>query len=90
MDKDRLAEVYVAENSLEAHFLKNLLEDEGIDVEVVGEGLAFAMGDLPLGWPTMPRLWVRQEDAANAKALIGDWEKQRRERRERGDEESEV
>jgi len=84
MDQDRLAEVYVAENSLEAHFLKNLLEDSGIDVEVVGEGLA-----VPLGETTQPRLWVRREDAEKAQTLIAEWEEQRRNRREREDEESE-
>jgi hypothetical protein len=43
------------------------------------------MGDLPLGWATMPRIWVREEDAATAKSLIAEWEASRRQRRERGE-----
>jgi hypothetical protein len=85
MDSDRLAQIYVAENDLEAHFLKGLLEDNGIDVQIVNEALRFAIGDIPAGWATAPRLWVREENAVEARRLIDEWNAGRQERRKRGD-----
>jgi hypothetical protein len=83
MRDEQLVEVYAARDSMEAHFVRTLLEDDGIDARVVGEGLTFAIGDLPLGLPTSPRVWVRDEDAERARELIDAWEASRQERRER-------
>jgi hypothetical protein len=77
MNDSRLVEVYAARNGIEAHFLRGLLEEEGIAVRVVGEGLTFAMGDLPLGLPTAPRLWVLEDNSARARELILEWEQSR-------------
>ncbi len=67
---DRLVEVYSAENGLEAHSLRFILEDKGIRTQVVGESLQAAGGDLPLGATLAPRVWVREGDARRAREII--------------------
>jgi hypothetical protein len=89
MNDSRLVEVYAARNGIEAHFLRGLLEEEGIAVRVVGEGLAFAIGDLPMGLPTAPRLWVFEDDSARARELILEWEQSRHTSADEPDDESE-
>lgn len=84
----RTIEVYAARDGMEAHFLRSLLEDEGIDAQVVGDGLVAALGDIPFGMPTAPRIWVQEEDAARARQLILDWEQSRRNRSEADAEEA--
>jgi hypothetical protein len=70
-------EVYSAANLLEAHQVKNVLQDEGIAAKVVGEALQTAAGELPIGWTTAPRLWVAQADYETARQIIDNWERER-------------
>lgn len=65
-----LVKVYTARDAMEAHFLKGLLEQDGIDATVMGESLAIARGDLPVTPETLPSVWVRQEDAARAAPIV--------------------
>lgn len=44
---NRWSVIYQAENTLEAHMIKGLLESEGIDVRLQGESLFSGMGELP-------------------------------------------
>jgi len=78
MAEDRLVEAYSAKDAMEAHFLRLVLEEHDIPVRVINDGLGFALGDLPLGWLTSPKLWVREEDLAMTRALITEWQKTRR------------
>lgn len=78
MEDARLVEAYAAQNGIEAHFLSALLEEEGIPVRVVGTSLAMGSGELPLGFPTAPRLWVLEKDFDRARQLILEWEESRR------------
>jgi len=39
--------LYAANSSIDAHLLKGLLEQRGIEVQVIGEFLQGAMGELP-------------------------------------------
>lgn len=41
-------QVYRAANSVEAHVLRGTLENHGIPVRIVGEGLSSGIGQLPL------------------------------------------
>ena len=73
-----LVEVYRARSLPHAHALRLVLEQEGVPVQIEGEYLQGAIGDLPLGWPTTPRLLVAQDQVAQAREII-----RREEERER-------
>lgn len=72
MSEPTLAEIYTAADAVQAHFLKNLLADAGIEARVVGD-----RDELHLGDSTAPRVWVMQADASRARELIEDWEQSR-------------
>ena len=74
MEEREIVEVYVARDNIEAQFLRGLLEDSGIEVRVVGEGLHGLTGGLPSGYSTAPRLWVRRKDAERARKVIAEYE----------------
>ncbi|OAN16944.1 hypothetical protein A3K86_08380 [Photobacterium jeanii] len=67
--------VYQAANSIEAHCLKGLLESEYIAVQLTGEGLAAATGELPTSVLEVS-LWVEEQDWSRASALLHDYEQQ--------------
>jgi hypothetical protein len=64
-----VVKVYAARDSLEAHFLKSVLETEGIRAVVLGEILAAARGELPLTVETLPSVWVHEADRERATEL---------------------
>jgi len=70
MEKEKLVEVYIAKDITQAYLIKSLLEESGIFVQIVGDTLQVAMGELPLGVPTAPRIWVFESDADAAKEII--------------------
>ena len=74
MEEPAIVEIYTARDNIEAQFIRSLLEEAGIEVSVVGEGLRWLAGGLPLGQVTAPRLWVRREDVDRARKLIDDHE----------------
>ena len=61
-----LRKLYTAIGPMDAHFLRNLLEQQGIEATVMGESLAAARGDLPLTPDTLPSVWVYEEDMERA------------------------
>jgi hypothetical protein len=77
MGNERNVEVYWAENAREAHLVRSLLEEAGIQAHVIGEMLQAAAGELPLGPTSSPRVWVPETDRARAREIITEWEKQR-------------
>jgi hypothetical protein len=56
-------QVFVAQHPLEAHFVKGLLEAEGIPAEVLGEVLWGARGEIPVSAETLPSVWVLNDEA---------------------------
>jgi hypothetical protein len=74
MSAGRLVEVYRAKDSVQAHLLRSALEDEGIRAVVEGDLLQGALGEVPVGWSTAPRLLVEESEAAKARALLERWE----------------
>lgn len=65
--------VYEAQNSIEAHMLANLLEQNGIHAQVQGEYLQGGIGELPASG--LVKLVVEEQYYDQAVTLIRDWEK---------------
>ena len=63
-------EVYRAENLEEAHLLNSRLKRAGINSAVSGDALQSALGGIPVGWTTLPRVYVPAEDEQRARRLI--------------------
>jgi membrane protease YdiL (CAAX protease family) len=68
-----LVELYRARGLPEAHALRAALEAAGIAVRVENEYLQGAVGDLPLGWSTAPRLLVPRADEIAARACLDEF-----------------
>lgn len=64
-----LREAYSAANAQEAHCIKAMLNEAGIEARVVGELLQNAVGDFSAG-AISPRVWVRSNDFDRARQII--------------------
>jgi hypothetical protein len=73
MTDDHIVEVYVAGSVLEVHALADVLEEAGVHARITGEMLNNALGGLPLGEETSPRIWVHEREAARAREVISRW-----------------
>lgn len=58
-----------AVNLPEAHILRGLLEQAGIETRVFNEHAQGGVGELPV-MDACPELWVNEEDAARAAAVL--------------------
>ena len=65
---EEIVRLVTASSPQEAHLWRQALEDEGIRCRVVGEYLG-SFGVVPPGHP-VPELWVHQEDAERARAVL--------------------
>ena len=63
-------EVYRPKNLMQAHAIRMALEDAGINVHIEGEILQSAVGELPLGWDTLPRIVVEESQVTNAREIV--------------------
>jgi hypothetical protein len=69
--------VFVAQHPTEAHFVKGLLEADGIRAEVQGESLFGVRGEAPATPDTLPSVWVVDEsEAARALAMLAKYGRQ--------------
>jgi hypothetical protein len=75
MDEQNLVEVYRARNTPAAYLLKGALEDAGIKTIIEGEMLQGALGEIPLGWSSSPRVLVERRDEPKAREIIRHTEK---------------
>jgi hypothetical protein len=75
MTERRLVEVYRAKDSPQAYLLRSALENAGIPAVVEGDLLQGALGDLPVGWSSAPRIMVDESDAPQARVLLEGWER---------------
>jgi hypothetical protein len=62
--------VYSGRDEMDAHFVKGLLEAEGIEAAVMGENLVNAVGTLPLSDNSLPGVWVPDGEEARAQAIV--------------------
>jgi len=67
---ESFVEVYRAAHALDAKLMQVCLEEAGLEVQLQGELLQNALGDIPLGWATAPRLLVPESQAMPARELI--------------------
>ena len=66
-----MRQAFIAQHPTEAHFLKGLLEAEGIAAEVRGETLFGARGEAPVTSETLPSVWlVNDQQLETAIALV--------------------
>lgn len=71
--------VYTGRDEMDAHFVRGLLEQEGIEALVQGEALQEAWGGLPLSAENLPSVWVvRDEDVPKAAPIIEDYRRRDR------------
>jgi hypothetical protein len=68
-----MQQIYTARNDMEAHFVKGLLEEQGLEVVLQGEPLEGAWGDLPISDRALPSLWVKEEDVDRATAVVDEY-----------------
>ncbi len=62
--------LYRAKDLIEAETIHAALVDAGLTARVEGEYLGTALGDIPLGATTAPRIVVRHGDLAAAKEIL--------------------
>lgn len=72
MSRHRL---YCAEHSIEGHLLAGLLTQHGIEVEIRGEPLIGAIGELPTDLMQV-ELWVDEAKLVQAQQLVNQWQQQ--------------
>jgi uncharacterized repeat protein (TIGR04138 family) len=65
-----LKNIYSARNTLEANFLRELLEAKGIGAMVVGQSTTNAFGMVPIGKPTLPTVWINEDEIQRASEII--------------------
>jgi len=66
----KYVEVYRARDLPEAHSIRLALEESGIRVQIEGELLQGAVGELPPGWMTAPRILVKKSQLLAAQKVI--------------------
>lgn len=66
----KFVEAYRAAHPIQAHALRMALEEAGIRVIIENEALQGAIGDVPPGWSSAPRLMVEESQLATARAII--------------------
>jgi hypothetical protein len=72
MNDSKIVEIYSAANSFEAYAMTNALKAAGIKARVVGDLLGVGSEAYPIQ-PIGPRVWVLQEEEAQARELLKKW-----------------
>jgi hypothetical protein len=62
--------VYTGRDEMDAHFVKGLLEQEGIEAIVQGEALESAFSTLVLSEKSLPSVWVPDGEEVKAAAIV--------------------
>ena len=70
------AVIYTARSKQQAHLLRNLLEETGIEAVVTGDVLSDGTGVDAVGWATAARVVVAQRDAETARQMAEEFDRQ--------------
>lgn len=73
-----LVPIYSAANLVQAELLREELAQQGISAWIINEALSGAVGEVPPGWSSNPRVVVATEDAERARELALAFEQQAR------------
>lgn len=65
--------VYTGRDEMDAHFVKGLLQQEGIGAVVTGESLEAVWSTLPLSATSPPGVYVPDEDEERAIKIVRDY-----------------
>lgn len=69
-----MKQVFVARDITEAHFIRGLLESQGLSVMVRGEHLQALAGDVPFP-DAYPSVWILDDDfEARARSIVTEYE----------------
>lgn len=68
--------IYSADNPQQAHLLRSLLADEGIQAWVVNDAIQIAGGELPVGWRGAAKVAVGDDDAVVAREFAENFDHQ--------------
>ncbi|MBC7818175.1 MAG: DUF2007 domain-containing protein [Planctomycetaceae bacterium] len=68
--QSKFVEVFRASHALQAHAIKFELDEADIPAIIENEALQDAVGDLPGGWATAPRILVEETQVPAARAVI--------------------
>lgn len=71
-------EVYAARDEIDATLVQSMLAEAGIEARVVGGQIVGAVGEVPAGLPSAPRVWVSDGNEVVARELIREMEEKRR------------
>ena len=66
--------VFTGRDEMDAHFVKGLLQQEGIEASVVGGNLVNAVGTLPLSAKSLPGVYVNDADEERAAVIVRDYQ----------------
>ena len=66
--------VYTGRDEMDAHFVKGLLEQEGIEAVVTGEALESTFSTLPLSATSLPGVYVPEADEERAAVIVRDYQ----------------
>lgn len=66
----QLKNIFTARDSMEAHFVRQVLAEHGIEAAVMGESLETGRGGLPMTPETLPSVWVSEPDEPAAMGII--------------------
>ncbi len=62
--------VFIARHPAEAHFVKGLLQSEGIEAIVLGEDLSGVRGGVPVTLDTSPSVWVLEDSQIESISIL--------------------
>ena len=78
MSSHELTEVYAARDEADAALVQSMLAESNIEARVIGGHIIGAIGGVPAGFQSAPRVWVSEENSDAAVALIREMEEKRR------------
>ena len=74
-----MTKVFIANDPMEAHFVRSLLEQEGIAAEVRGEALYGLRPRIGIASDTLPAVWIIDDDQLQpALNFITEYERRKR------------
>ena len=73
---EELPTIYRAKDLQEAYLLRNILEEEGIRTTIANEVLQGGSGVDIVGWPTLPRVMVAEDDAVRAREIALEFDRE--------------